>query len=52
MHPALNSQNLGGIRKKALLGIVSFNKTYEKIERMVSKPRATVRNFRILPVMV
>jgi hypothetical protein len=48
MHPALNSQNLGGIRKKAPLGIVSFKPTCDKIEMMVSKPRTTIRNFRPL----
>src|SRR5215475_1751879 len=48
MHPALNSQNLGGIRKKAPLDIVWFNQTRDKIERMVSNPRTTIRSFRPL----
>src|SRR6516162_9907238 len=48
MHPALNSQNLGGIRKKASFGIVSFNKMRDKIERIVSRPRAKIRNCRPL----
>ena len=46
MHPTLNSQKRGGIRKKTPLGIVSFNQMRDKIERMVSKKRVTIRNCR------